>query len=215
MKWLITIDNGEKLDWLYLVDNEWQAYVDENLTEKMVLFSDYDTIDKASWWNDAKEISDLFIECYGRWDRFKHHLVLINKYSQDTINELVRFGVEDVTETVREEYLGILKIIKPELEFEQTTIRGDVQGEWADVIYIKDSLDIGLLESYYFGKLREIFVENDYESFADVITDDEYFEYDKKGLKKSLIERFEIPEDDEIVLKIFTGYNYIANYETL
>lgn len=212
----ITIDTDRNADWLYGNNDEWKDYVlPETFDENVVLVGNDRMleVENASWWNDAKNvITDL--DSYFDGPEFKDEYA--GDYSDEQLDAVLAAydswnGNHPVEFTT-----SIARILHPELQLEEATIRGYTQSDWQDVVYIKDSIDEDTLEAFYFGKLSELHYEDDSgEDYWDVITDDRLWEMERGDLKQGLREWFGIPADEEIKIRKFTGYTQTPNYEDL
>jgi hypothetical protein len=211
---IITIqDSNNNLDYLY-TNGEWKNYVCEDFDNKVVLLGnrDYKEEAYADWWRTAKDIAnDLdqldeneFIESYR------------DTYPEETIIKMIQAYKRTDYSDKPEFLMEIAMLSKPGLELELRTIRGYTQSEWREVVYIKDSLNIKVLETYHFGQLTEIGIDQDGETSYDTITDDDLYEMLNNGdVYQNFRARYDIPSDEEVVIKKFSGYSQVANYEEL
>lgn len=209
----IRIDNtGNGTWWLYNDNNIWMDYVTEDLTEKTVLFGnrDYPNITYASWWKKANEvIRDL--ENYDDRAMCYYRDELSRKQRKAIIKAYENCRYTDDTDFIIE----IVKILYPEMELETATIRGYCQGDWQEVVYIKDSIDIDLLEAFYFGQIVDITVNTDEEEYGDTITDSELWKMEDEGLKEALRKRYDIPKDEELVVMQCDGYKQVEDWKEI
>lgn len=212
----ITINTDRNADWLYGNNDEWKDYVlPETFDENVVLVGNNRMleVENASWWNDAKNvITDL--DSYFDGPEFKDEYA--GDYSDEQLDAVLAAYDSWNGDHPVEFTASIARILHPELQLEEATIRGYSQSDWQDVVYIKDSIDEDTLEAFYFGNLSELHYEDDSgEDFWDVITDDQLWEMERGDLKQGLREWFSIPADEEIKIRKFTGYTQTPNYEDL
>lgn len=212
----ITINTDRNADWLYGNNDEWKDYVlPETFDENVVLVGNDRMleVENASWWNDAKNvITDL--DSYFDGPEFKDEYA--GDYSDEQLDAVLAAYDSWNGDHPVEFTASIARILHPELQLEEATIRGYSQSDWQDVVYIKDSIDEDTLEAFYFGNLSELHYEDDSgEDFWDVITDDQLWEMERGDLKQGLREWFGIPADEEIKIRKFTGYTQTPNYEDL
>jgi len=207
----IYIDNtGEAVSWIYFGDS-WKEYVAEDFDEKVVMFGNdrERTIENADWWITTKsliedlEYHDGDIEdldgCYSEEQLKKAKELYDNCTYSDDIDFIIK----------------MVKVLYPDMELERTEIRGYCQGDWQDVVYVKDSVDINTLQAYYFGMLTDIRVvvnENE-DDFGDVITDDELWEMERGDLKEELRKRYELDKDADIKIMKCDGYVQTKNWK--
>lgn len=210
----ITIEeHGNGLDYLYTND-EWKNYVCENFDEKVVLLKNRDCKEDgdADWWVKAKDIANDLDQL----DENEFIEVYRDNYAEDTIIQMIKAYKRTDYSDKPEFLMEIAKLCKPSLELEMTTIRGYVPSEWREVVYIKDAINIELLETYYFGKLTEIHVENEDNDYWDTVTDDELYEMLNNGdVYQNFRARYDIPSDEDVVIKQFSGYHQVADYNEL
>jgi len=202
---------GDTTSDLYFND-AWFDYVTENLTEKVVITGnrDFEQITAASWWTKAKEIiTDL--DCYG--------------------NEAMKYYRDDLTRTQRKAIItaydncycsdntdfiiNIIKILFPEMALNTAEIKGYNQGEWQEVIYIDNSVNIELLEGYYFGHIADITINTAGDICGDYITDSELWEMERDGIEQALRTRYDIPEEEKITVLKCSGYTQIEQWERI
>lgn len=209
----ITIEDTSELSWLYSND-QWKDYVCEDFDENVVLLGNRNNQEyaEAKWWIDAKDlISDLdqYYEDDIR-DLFK------DEFDEDTINRILdAYNKTDYSDNI-DFVIEIIQIMHPSLEIETSTIRGSSQSDWRDVVYVANKVNIRTLEQYYWGLLVELHIETDDDTDRwEVLTEDEFWEMERGDLKKGLRAMFDIPSDEEIVVKRVNGYITTPTYEEI
>lgn len=211
----ITIDNSSAPDYLYGKDEMWKDYVCPDFDEKVVLVGNdrMSQYENASWWKDAKEaITDL--DSYLDAPEFREEYA--DKYSSDQIEAVISAYDNWNGDHYVEFITKIAQILHPEIQLDETTLHGYSQGDWQDAIYVAGSLDENILEAYYFGNLSELHYEDDSgEDYWDAITDDELWEMERGDLKQALRDRYDIPADEEIKIRKFSGYSQTPNFDEL
>jgi hypothetical protein len=200
----IRIDNtGEGTWWLYGKNESWKDYVGcENFDEQVVLIGnrDYSGCTEAEWYQNAKRILDN-IDCYDEYP--------------DDVSEEVNAKLKELYDKCRctkDIIIDVLRLLYPEDTFEEGTIRGYCQGEWQEYI-VMGNVDTDLLEAFYFGKIADIQVESDEDSFGDVITHDELWKAEREGLKEYMRQRYDISKDEEIRILQADGYRQVVNWK--
>ena len=210
----------------YWMDDEWKTYVSDDLDENVVILPSRYTrgIEEAAWYKDAKELIDELENNYYDLEDFKYQFD--DQFAEDKLEDVFN-AYENCDKCDSPEFImSVCKILYPWLDLDTATIRGSMQSEWADIIYIKDSIDVDLLEDWYYGNVyniglyvldeseldeegTELLNNGDYESliqdgYADLDTNgvmaySEYFEM-YRDLKHGLAEYFGIPEEDIIAV---------------
>lgn len=200
----IRIDNtGEGTWWLYGKSENWKDYIGcENFDEQVVLIGnrDYSGCTEAEWYQNAKRILDN-IDCY---DEYPDDL------SDETNAKLKE--LYDKCRCTKDIIIDVLRLLYPEDTFKEGTIRGYCQGEWQEYIIMGD-VDTDLLEAFYFGKISDIQVESDEDSFGDVITHDELWKAEREGLKEYMRKRYELSEDEEIHILKADGMKQVVDWK--
>lgn len=147
---------------------DWKDYVCEDFDENAVIYVDRynDEYENASWWKDTDVLIRDIENCYDLGDfidSFK------GEYAKDKLEEIYNIYGDWDGRDKPEFYAKIAMILFPGLDLVVDGIRGYSQGDFAEVVYIKDSLDIDKLEDWFFGDVYDIRV---YE-----ISDEDYYEY--------------------------------------
>ena len=216
----IRIDRtGDGTWWLYGKYEEWKNYVCADFDEKIVVYGnrDYDEIAEATWWVKAKEIIEE-LDFNGTSDRDVDDMAKFYKCTSDNIKEIIKAYDEckycyDIDFIVK-----VANILFPEKKIETGSLHGYVQREWQYFAYASAEFDTDItepLEAFYFGKIAEVTVipdGNDDDSCGDILTDDELWEMERKGLKEELRKRYDIPEDEELIVMQCDGYIQIADW---
>ncbi len=200
----IKIDNtGEGTWWLYGKSENWKDYVGcENFDEQVVLTGnrDYSGCTEAEWYQAAKRILDN-IDCYDEYP--------------DDVSEEVNAKLKELYDKCRcteDIIIDVLRLLYPEDTFEEGTIRGYCQGEWQEYIIMGD-VDTELLEAFYFGKIADIQIESDEDSFGDVITHDELWKAEREDLKEYMRKRYKLSEDEEIRILKADGMKQVVDWK--
>ena len=200
----IKIDNtGEGIWWLYGKNEEWKEYVcGEDFDERIVLFGnrDYNNCTKATWYQRAKNIL-TDIDCY-------------DEYPED-VTEEVNGKLKELYEKCRRTddiVVDVLRLLYPEDTFKTGTISGYCQGVWQDYI-VKGDVDTDALESFYFGKIADVMVNTDSDSYGDVITHDELWEAERNGLKEAMRKRYGLADDEEIHIMKADGMKQVVDWK--
>lgn len=200
---------------LYNDKDMWKECISDNFDENVVVIAnrEYSSIEEASWWKEAKTlISDL--DNYG-WDS-EEFCQFDEDYSKEQIDKICnafkKYNYDDDTKFIVE----VVHIIKPAIELVIDTARGSMQSDWVEIVYVKDSINKRIFEQYFFGELVElVIVEPDENTYTDIITIDEFYDLTSIDIKKNFRARYDIPDSEELVIKKFTGYTQIANYEEI
>lgn len=214
----IRIDRtGEGTWWLYGKYEEWKNCVCADFNEKIVVYGnrDYENITEAEWWNKAIDIiRDL--DCNGTMDMDIQSYVDYYKCTKETIEKIVKAYDECKYSDDLEFVVKVANILFPKKKIETGAIYGYVQREWQYFAYASAEFDTDptrLLEAFYFGQLAEITVNTDGDEYGDVLTDNELWEMERKGLKAELRKIYDIPEDEELVVMQCDGYKQVADWK--
>lgn len=200
----IRIDNtGDGTFWLYGSTDAWKDYCGcDNFDEEVVIFGNRNLcgVTNASWYQEAREILDD-IDSY---DIYPGDLYI-------GANDLLKKLYDDCTNT-DDIILDVLRVLHPNEKFTMTQISGYCQGDWQNII-TKGDVNIDLIESFYFGKIAEVFVQDDGDSFCDVITHDELWEAERGDLKEYMRKRYEIPQHKEVKVFEADGKIQVPNWK--
>ena len=134
---------------------DWKDYVCYDFDNNVVVVKNRDTsgIEEAFWWEDAKSITSAIDNSYGEKDRYLDECP--SDVSEDKLvyiwDEYSESDIEDV-----DVIAGIAEVLYPDLHLETGTIRGSCQGDWAEVVYVKDTVDVSTLEDWYFGNIYDV-----------------------------------------------------------
>ena len=196
--------------WIYDTD-EWKYYCGvcgEDFDEIFVIHGnrDYDGVEKASWYEKARNLMHDFDESYGD-DDFRDYYK--NEYNDEQWSKLCKIyddcRVSDSDETI----IKVLGVLYPERKFKTGTIRGSAQREWQEVLYDADKCEnIGPLGEVYFGEVAEIYAEDDDGcTCVAIVRDDELWQANRKGeLKKLICELLGFSEDEDFEVYESDGY---------
>ena len=157
-------------DYWWITD-DWKEQVCEDFDENVVIIGNRDNsgIEEASWWQEAKTLSaDLADELWNAdFDEYMDYHS--GCCADDKLREIYDFYQEHDYNTDDTEFImKVATILYPFLKLEQDRISGYHTG--ADVVYIKDSVDIDVLHDWYYG---EIYVVDAYELDMEAIEEDE------------------------------------------
>lgn len=202
---VVKIDStGNGAFWLYGKNNEWKTYVTGDFDEEVVLVGNRHMaeVTEASWYKRTEEILNDF-DCYEE---------LPDDLTEEQEEEIRR--LYDECYHTEEIFMDVLKLLYPDDTFKTGTIRGYNQGDWQEYI-VKEGVDTDLLESFYFGKVSDIFVEiEDGENFSAVIIDDELWELEANGnLKQYFRELCDLSDDEPIKILQADGYIQVPNWK--
>lgn len=200
----IRIDNtGEGTWWLYGGSDNWKDYVGcEDFDEQVILTGnrDYKGCTEATWYQRAKDVLND-IDCYDEYP--------------DDVSDEVKAKLKKLYDKCRcteEIIIDVLRLLYPNDLFETGIIRGYCQGEWQEYI-VKGNVDTDWLEAFYFGKIADIQVESEDDSFGDVITHDELWEAERGDLKEYMRKRYELSEDEEIHILKADGMKQVVDWK--
>lgn len=200
----IRIDNtGEGTWWLYGKNEEWKTYVcGEDFDEQVVLIGnrDYSGCTEASWYKRTKDIL-TDIDCYDEYP--------------DDVSDEVNAKLKDLYDKCRRTddiIVDVLRLLYPKDTFKTGTIRGYCQSDWQDYI-VKGDVDTEALENFYFGKIADVNVDTDGDSYGDVITHDELWEAERNGLKEAMRKRYELADDEEIHIMKADGMKQVVDWK--
>ena len=208
----------------YWSDDTWKENVCADFDENIVIIGNRNAegIEEATWWQEAKSVFNE-LDNYGG-DRAEFMSVFEDEYAADKLADI--YDAYDLWDG-RDNSAFIAKIAEilfPGLSLKCGTIRGNSQGDWADVVYIEDELpDIDILEAWYFGDVYDVGVydvtdvdpeilDDEYE-LRDYISDEDWIEMrtiaypelwelqrDPAGQKQAFIKEFGLPADSEIYI---------------
>ena len=207
--------------YLYGRSRDWEDYVCENFDENVVLTGNNDMyeVEEASWWKQAKHISEELGE---NPDDIEEFIADYNRYYGGVPEEKLREvfqGMESYAGYIDDtDFLVIIaNKIHPELNLQQATLRGSMQGDWQDAVYNANVVDVNTLNDFYMGNVMEMRLyelgPEDFEDIEDIedidlldvvlgkdcidcptITETECYDLYREGFDKSLARYFGIPE---------------------
>ena len=203
--------------WLYGKYEEWKNYVCADFDEKIVVYGnrDYNEIAETDWWKKAREIID-YLDCEGTMfimDMLRHF-----SYNMETIAKVIKA----YDNCIYSDDIGFVVEVAKMLTGRKLVTKqicGYAQREWQYIAYDKDEFDndpTDSVEAFYFGKIADVTVipdGNDDESYGDILTDDELWEMERDGLKEELRKRYDIPEDEELIVMQCDGYKRVADWK--
>ena len=219
IKYFVRLEQASDQYWSV---DEWKDFVCEDFDENVVLLGnhDYNAHEEASWWADAKNISDVL-----SWytadavDQFISELE--DSYGKDKLYEIFDFYHNNNYEADDVEMMiKIVETIYPGFKLSHGIIRGNNQGDWQAYVCLDGEVDVDLLEDWYFGNvydatLYEVNTDEleededpetiDYLIYGDdmcceQITDSEYWKMYRAGLVESFIKLFGLPEDADLTV---------------
>jgi hypothetical protein len=176
---------------------EFEEYID---LQKVVVRDnrDYKEFENAKWFTEAiNYISDM--DYYGTvedyWGDYDYDW---SKLSHEQVMEIIKAYDNCRNSDDSDFILKVVRILHPETKFDLATIRGYCQGDWNNCIYVDDgTVDLNYVESIYFGKMAEIYVQDNEDDYVDFILDDELWELNNKGtLKEELCKRYSLNPDE-------------------
>lgn len=191
---------------------DWKSEVCDDFNNNVVIVENrYNGgCENAEWWILAKSLVDD-IECYynedadaafikdskSRYSYTTRLLLTVWDMYWEAVN--IPYNKYDETEFIA----SVAETLNPGLELECGTIHGYSQGDWADVVYVKDNVDPKRLEAFYFNNCMSVYYEDDEHDFWDTITDYEYWDMGSgPRLEQSLRERYDVPEDEALKVVI-------------
>lgn len=196
---IIKINNEEPCEWLYGQNEIWKDYVHENFDETFVITGNRHStsIEDASWYKNAVSICKD-IQAYEP-DELDETVYNITKEQLEKIIKIYnddRFDDGQLSNIKK-----IVEIMNPDDTFVATSISGYSQGDWQNVLYKSTNTDDSIkdrLETYYFGKLSEIIIEDDNgEIMVDCISHDALWEKERNNtLKESLCNDYDVNIDN-------------------
>lgn len=191
----------------YWSTDEWQSNIHPYFDEVAVITGndDFAVVENARWWKDAKElVESLDGECYGDTSRFITYFSEEDEYATDKLEDVAE-AYDNASKIDTDFILKVAEILYPWISLEHTTIRGNSQGEWAELIYEDGEIDPSIAEDWYFGKVYEALLA-DNETDPDgieasaIITDTEYWRA-YHNLEGYFAEMFGIPADEVTVIE--------------
>lgn len=220
----VYLDSTSGCDYLYGGDDMWKSYVRENFDDHIIISGnrDYQEIKEAEFWQDARYLVSEFENMYtdpSDGDDFEVELQEIataykkEGFTLDTIRRAYTLFNEKGFDGFEVDFLNILY---PDRDYEEATIRGYSQGDWNNVIYDQNdkTINIDVLEAFYFGKLTDCYTDSDYGST--VFMDDELWDITRAGnLEKTIRERLFIPDNEEIEIFEEDGYIQTTKWEKI
>lgn len=185
----------------------------EDFAEAFVVAGNRDFIGiaDASWYEKVRTmLTDL--DCYYEFDEWKDIYSELTDEQAKQIKELY-----DKCRCTEDIYCDVLNIIYPGSKYVERTIRGYCQGDWQEVMYDSSKINddvIDLLEAYYFGKIAEIYYEE--ENCVDYMTDDELWKVEREGtLVKEIRNIFGIDDTEELELYKSNGTVQVIKWEKI
>jgi len=223
-QYVIEFTNSDYCDYLYGRDDEWKSYVCDNFDEHVVLFgnSDLDELEDASWWEEAKDISEVLGEFVDEADFIEGYNTYYQSLPEEKLHEI--YQVYDAWDGYINDTAFLIKlagIVHPDLNLQQATLRGSMQSDWQRTVYDANFVDVHTLEDFYMGDVMEMrLYQLEAEDFTDceidedfdlheflaeiidgkwvddspIISSTEYWNLRREGFDKSLARYFGIPE---------------------
>ena len=204
-----------------------------NEADCSLLFDNYDS------WKDYCNVSDFDNTYVLTGNRHFHDHTEAEWYNKvldlikDFDNECTREDFSDLSDEqytqvkeiydnckVSDDFTTIIKflgVLYPNDTFKQTTIRGYTQGDWQDVLYKETAdVDINLLESIYFGKVAEMYYEDEDGLITHTyVTDDELWKAENENKIEELVEKHFSFLDDGFEVYKADGYTRIINWKRI
>ena len=210
--YIIVIEyNDDSFLWM---NDGWKDYVCMDFDENVVATGnrDYSDIVEASWWKDAIAAIDEADEQYEEADFIAN---MEDEYAPDKLHDIWE-AIQHCRDCYDPEFVAkVAMILDPNLSLSTSTIRGNSQGDWQDVVYVDGAVDESTLEDWYFGNVYEARVYDlataeltdngeieDYGEDIDnaYITSTEYFRMSSGDEKKAFRKFFNLPEDATIII---------------
>ena len=205
---------------------DWEDNVCEDFYENVVIdLGRYnDEYEKASWWQDTEYIIRDIDNCNDQQDFVSYFR---DEYAKDKLEDVYKAYYDWDGNDKAEFYAKVAMIIFPGLDLVVDRINGCGRGDSADVVYVKDSLDINELEDWFYGDVYDIRLyevsDEQYEEFlADGYDEDDIVELINYGddidgallsytelqriqrdhgtKEQGFIEYFGLPEDTDITI---------------
>lgn len=206
---------GEATSWLYFTD-AWKEFVSGEFDQNVVLYGNhrYTEVKEAEWWDKAEKLLADLGDCDGEIDYAWYE----GQYSAEQLDKVLELYHDDNYKGSYEDFeKEVAMILTPGLELLETTIRGSVQGEWQNVIYVKGSIDCNALEDWYFGNVCGVFAvdEDEVDLGSSIITNSALYDMEKDDDFESEVKTLlGLDETDEIV-KVFkcTGYKQVQDWK--
>jgi len=164
--------------------DDWKSYVCADFDENVVILGRHINYAEASWWNSVEELLEEIP--YDDEESFVSYND--DEYAEDKLHELYEMYSNWDGSDEAEFKAKVAMLLYPGLDLTVSSINGFSQGDWAEVVYITDSVDEHILEDWFFGNVYDIRL---YE-----ISDEDVTEIESEG---------EYDFDDDI-LKIISLY---------
>ena len=146
--YITPIDDGFLWD-----SDDWKTYVCADFDENVVILGRTINYAKASWWESVEELLEEIP--YDDEEAFVYYNN--NEYAEDKLHELYDEIYRDWDGENENEFKAkVAMFLYPGLDLTVSTIRGFSQGDWAEVVYVTDSLDENILEDWYFGNVYDV-----------------------------------------------------------
>ena len=215
-KYTVVIRPAWDDDFLYAGD-EWKDFVCQDFDENVIILHNRYTqgYANASWWDDAKYIIEAIYNGYDLRDGD------YDEYSPDKL-EAIQALYDATSDADDPEFImQVAEILNPRLNRATTTIHGNTQSDWNDVIYVVGKVDPNILEDWYYGNIVEARLymrddadeleddEDEYEDDEDYgddidsmyLTSSEYWSIEGRGAEKKFAEMFNVPEEELTVVE--------------
>lgn len=203
---------GDATSWLWSREEFWKDYVAVEFDSKVVLHGnrDYAVLEEAEWYKCAREV----IEDYESQEYLDSNWYVYN-WTKEQLDKVIAIydaceypWADDVTAQVA-------MTLFPELKLETAVIRGNSQSEWQKVIYVKDSINLNILQAFYFGDVCSIYAidEYDIDLGSVIIPTDDFWNMEKNDIEEGLKELLELDEVDQIYK--CTGYKQVPDWQEI
>lgn len=215
---------GNSIDWLYGGSDMWKEYVADDFDSKVVLAGnrDFEEVKSAEWYNSAVEVlkdiammdeDDAIDEVNPNWYSYRNA-----NYTDEQIEQVKEIYKADYHYWENSNIALAATALVPGLRLRTATIRGYNQGEWQDVIYVENSIDLNQLESVYFGKVCDVYAidGNDVDLGSNIIRHDELWKMERDDtLESGLRELFGLDDSDEIKVFKCEGYKQVPDWQEI
>ena len=206
-----TIRIMDNVDWLWSsVENgkEEIAGSVEAFDDNIVIHGNrsYNAYENAKWYKEAMLLINEWDEEFTREDYLE-----FTDEQYKSLKELIENPPRYADDN--ENIARIVNILHPERKIIAATIRGYSQSDWQNVLYDANAgIDIDWIEAVYFGKIKDVFDEESFNST--IITNNALWDAEREGnLQEKIYEWLNIPNDELIKVFVQDGYTQVVNWK--